>query len=199
MGIEQNLKFRKRLEPLCSALAYSGHAAPPLVTRKLSQQVISQIMQGTREFDSDKEAEEHLRVLDAMETLQRSVVPHIPIDWTDVLGVREALIHTFERLKEDQDPLHKVCWYVRFSLMNYLHLQGFRSDGTPIETINPYTEGAAFKDFDLANKVSLRLKKQGIENRVERLTADRRLSTITTDISQLGLTETQLPDKVAAP
>src|SRR5258708_25559244 len=116
MGLEKNIEFKTRLLPLCSALAYSGHAAPPLVAKQLSQQFISQIVKGTRQFDSDDEAEEHLRVLDAMEALQKNVSPRVPIDWTDPLGVREALLHTFERLKEDQDPLHKVCWYVRFSL-----------------------------------------------------------------------------------
>src|SRR5467141_1488212 len=168
MGLEQNIEFRKKLEPLCSALAYSGLAAPPLVSKKLSQQFISQLIAGTKEFDSAEEAAEHFRVLEAMEILRDSVTPRIPINWSDVLGVREALIQTFERQQSEKDPLHKICWYVRFSLMNYL--QGFRSDGTVIETINPYTEGAAFIDFDLANKVSLRLKRQGIENRTERLT-----------------------------
>lgn len=180
-----NIKLKTALQELgCSALAFSSLAAPPLVTKKVSQQTVSQLLSGTKEFDSDREAAEFLQVTEAMKYLQNTVVPKIPVDWSNVLGVKDALVQTFEKRKNELDPLHRRCWYVRLSVMNFF--QGRRSDGSVIETINYQTEGVAFTDFELASAVVERLKQRGIPARAELLTGDRRQSTITTSVEELG-------------
>jgi hypothetical protein len=186
MGLEHNIKLRTGLkENNCPASAFSVLASPPLTSKKYSQQFISQLVAGTREL-SDQEAAELLGVVNVMTHLQSIVTPKIPVDWSNVLGVRDALVQTYEHYKTATDPLHKRCWFVRLSVLDFF--AGFRSDGSEIRTVNYYESGGlAFTDGDLASEVVKKLKARDIISRVELLTCSRRQSTITTSVEEIGL------------
>jgi len=188
MPMTDNIKLKTALQELgCSALAFSSLAAPPLVKKKVSQQTTSQWVAGTKEFDSDAEAAEFLQVTEAMKYLQETVTPKIPVDWSNVLGVKNVLIQTFEQRRNELDPMHRRCWYVRLSLLNFF--KGLRSDGSVIETINYLTEAAAFTNVEIANEIVKRLNQQNVPAKVELLTGDRRQSTITTSLEEIGFTQ----------
>jgi len=186
MVMIDNIKLKTALHELnCSALAFSSLAAPPLVTRKVSQQTVSQWVSGTKEFDSG-EAGEFLQVTEAMKHLQEIVVPKIPVDWSNVLGVKDALVQTFEKRKNELDPIHNRCWFVRLSVHNFF--KGLRSDGSVIETMAYYDdEAVAFTNYELASEVAEKLKQRNIPTKVEMLTCQRRQSTITVALEELGL------------
>ncbi len=186
MANQHNIRFRTGLQALnCSASAFAALAAPPLVSKKISQQYVSQLVAGTREFDSDEDAKEFFRVIDTMTHLQEIVTPRLPIAWGDVLGVQDVLARTFEQRKHETDPMHRRCWFVRLSMHNFL--KGFRSDGSVIETMTFYdSEAVAFTDYGLASELERKLKQRDIPVRVELLTCERRQSTITVALEELG-------------
>ena len=189
MGLEHNIKLRTALKEIdCSALAFSALAAPPLTSKKLSQQVVSQLIAGTREFESDQEAAELLDVVNVMTHLQSTVTPKLPVNWSNVFGVRDTLIQTFEQQKNERDPIENRCWFVRLSVHNFF--QGLRTDDSVIGTLNYYdAEAAAFTNYELASEVSKRLNQRGVANKVEILTCRRRQSTIATSLEELGFTQ----------
>jgi hypothetical protein len=189
MAMIDNIKLKTALQELgCSALAFSSLAAPPLVARKVSQQTVSQLLAGTKEFDSAHEAAEFLQVTEAMKHLQEIVVPKIPVDWSNVLGVKDALVQTFEKRKSELDPLHHRVWFIRLSVHNFF--KGLRSDGSVIDTMTYYdSEAVAFTDYGLASEVEKQLKQRNIPSRVELLTCDRRASTITTSLEEIGFAQ----------
>jgi len=183
MAAQHNLRFKTLLQTVnCTASAYAILSAE-LVSKKLSQQEVSQLIAGTREFKSDQEAEEHFRVLDSLVLLQETVIPRVPIAWG--LEAKEALVSTFEARRNQEDPIIVQCFYVRLSLMNFL--KGVNSSGV-IETINYFKDGAAFEHFSLAEQAVQELKKMGISSKVERLTAPRRKSSLTISLGELGFT-----------
>jgi hypothetical protein len=186
MAMTDNIKLKTALGELrCSALAFSSHAAPPLVSQKVSQQTVSQWINGTKELE-DSEAAEFLQVVEAMKYLQEIVVPKIPVDWSNVLGVKDVLVQTFEKRKNELDPINRRCWFVRLSVHHFF--QGLRTDGSAITSMNYYNdEAAAFTDYALASEVVKRLKQSGIDSKTEPLTCERRQSTITTSLEELGL------------
>jgi hypothetical protein len=189
MGLEQNIKLKTALQELgCSALAFSSLAAPPITSKRYSQQQISQLIAGTKEFPDDREAAEFLQVTEAMKHLQEIVTPKIPVDWSNVLGVKDVLIQTFEKRRNDLDPLENRCWFVRLSVHNFF--QGLRTDDSIVGTLNYYAdEAAAFVSYELASEVSKRLNQRGVANKVEILTCRRRQSTITTSLEEIGFTQ----------
>jgi len=188
MGLENNIKLRTGLKEIdCSALAFSALAAPPLTSKKLGQQVISQFIAGTREL-SEQEAAELLGVVNVMTNLQNSVTPKLPVNWSNVFAVRDTLIRTFEEQKNELDPVHRRCWFVRLSVHNFF--KGLRSDGSVVETMIYYdSDAVAFPSFELANEVVKRLKTRDIPARPEQLTCERRQSTITTSLEEVGFAE----------
>jgi hypothetical protein len=184
---EFSLKLKAGLSSLptpCSALSFSALAVPPMVSRKLSQQVISQIIGGTKTFSSKEEALEFLRVVNTMHFLQENVNPRVPIDWANVLSLKDVLIETFNSKLSTEDPITTRCHFVRLSLMNFF--KGLRSDGSVVTTINYQTEGAAFTDSSLAESCVNKLRDMGVTARTEILTAPRRRSTITKSLEELG-------------
>src|SRR6266853_2245348 len=189
MANQHNIRFRTGLQSLnCSASAFAALAAPPLVSRKISQQYVSQLIAGTREFDSDEDAKEFFRVIDTMNHLQETIAPRLPIAWSDVLGVQDVLVRTFEQRKNETDPMHRRCWFVRLSVHNFF--KGLRSDGSVIETMIYYdSDAVAFPSFELANEVVKRLKTRDVPARPEQLTCERRQSTITTSLEEVGFAE----------
>jgi len=189
IGLEQNIKLKTALQELgCSALAFSSLAAPPITSKRYSQQQISQLIAGTKEFPDDHEAAEFLQVTEAMKHLQEIVTPKIPVDWSNVIGVKDVLIQTFEKRRSELDPMHRRCWFVRLSVHNFF--KGLRSDGSVIETMIYYdSDAVAFPSFELANEVVKRLKTRDIPARPEQLTCERRQSTITTSLEEIGFTE----------
>jgi hypothetical protein len=186
MGLEHNIKLRTGLKEIdCSALAFSALAAPPLTSKKLSQQVISQLIAGTREFESDREATELLGVVNVMTHLQNSVTPNLPVNWSNVFGVRDTLIRAFEQQKNERDPMHHRAWFVRLSVHDFF--RGLRTDATEIRTMNYFDgDAAAFASYQLADEVVRKLKQRGVAAKAEALTCQRRQSTITTSLEELG-------------
>ncbi len=99
--------------------------------------------------------------------------------------MKDALLQVFERQKNELDPLHHRCWFVRLSVHNFF--TGLRSDGSVITTLNYYRdEAAAFANYDLASEVAEKLKQRDVVSKIEMLTCDRRQSTITVALEELG-------------
>jgi len=181
--MQDNIKFRNGLrERNCTASAFSQLAVPPMTSRRLSQQQVSQLIAGTREFETTEEATEFLRVIDLMNYLQETVRPNVPINWSDVFAVKDILVKTFEQHKNELDPVIMRCYYVRLSLNSFF--KTFSKDGV-IETRDYRNDAAAFADAALAFEVVQRLKKLKLDSRFEELTAPRRNSTITKSIEEL--------------
>ena len=181
--MQDNIKFRNGLrERNCTASAFSQLAVPPMTSRRLSQQQVSQLIAGTREFETTEEATEFLRVIDLMNYLQETVRPNVPINWSDVFAVKDILVKTFEQHKNELDPVIMRCYYVRLSLNSFF--KAFSKDGV-IETRDYRNDAAAFADAALAFEVVQRLKKLKLDSRFEELTAPRRNSTITKSIEEL--------------
>ncbi|SRR6266404_1612887 len=189
MANQHNIRFRTGLQTLnCSASAFAALAAPPLVSKKISQQYVSQLIAGTREFDSDEDAREFFQVIDTMTHLQEIVAPRLPIAWGDVLGVQDVLARTFEQRRNESDPMHRRAWFVRLSVHDYF--KGLRTDGTEIRTLNYYDgDAVAFTNYALANEVVDRLKQLGVAAKAELFTCERRESTITTSLEEIGFTQ----------
>ena len=183
--MQDNIKFRNGLRQRnCTASAFSQLAAPPITSRRLSQQQVSQLIAGTREFETTDEAAEFLRVIDLMNYLQETVRPSVPINWSDVFAVKDILVAAFEEHKSELDPVIMRCYYVRLSLNSFF--TRLSSDGSVIETQDYRNDGAAFTDPKLAFELTQRLKKLKVDSRFEELTAPRRKSTITESIEELG-------------
>src|SRR5882762_6980799 len=160
----------------CTASAFSALAVPPLTSRKLTQQKLSAILSNQDDFSSPAEASEFFGVIEAMKALEESVTPRVPIAWAD-LRVKDALVQVFEERKNDLDPLHRRCWFVRLSV--HYFFGGLRSDGSVIEEMNFHDRGAiAFTSFELANETVKKLKLRDVAARTEHLTCERRQSTI---------------------
>lgn len=185
MATQDNIKFRNGLrERNCTASAFSQLAVPPMTSRRLSQQQVSQLIAGSREFESNDEAKQFLGVIDLMTYLQDTVRPRVPINWSDVVEVKDILLSTFEQHKNDLDPVIMRCYYVRLSLNTFF--KQLHSDGSVTETEDFQNDAAAFETFAQAFEVTQRLKKLKINSRVEELTAPRRKSTLTKSIEELG-------------
>jgi len=89
--------------------------------------------------------------------------------------------------------VHRRAWFVRLSVHNFF--KGLRSDGSVIETMIHYdSDAVAFPSFELANEVVKRLKTRDIPARPEQLTCERRQSTITTSLEEIGFNRMSLPD-----
>jgi len=156
-----------------------------MVPKKLPQQILGQILNGQREFETMEEADSFVRVLATMEYIQEQITPKLPIDWANVLLVREEVLKTFEARRNVEDPVHRRCWFVRLSVHNFF--KGFRSDGSVIETMTYYdSDATAFTKYELAAEVEKKLKLHGIPVKIELLTCNRRESTITTSLEALG-------------
>jgi hypothetical protein len=178
------IRLRTGLQTLnCSVASYAAVAIPPMVKQKLSQQHLNQITNGQREFESEQEAQEFLRVLDTMQYLQETVTPRVPIAWSDVLNVRDVLVETFKTRLDEEDPIVPRCWYIRLSVMNFL--KSVNSNG-PVTTINYGIDAAAFTDQALAEECVRRLHALNVNARTELLTAPRRKSTITVSLEEIG-------------
>lgn len=181
---EYNHKLKAGLNSLgCSALSFSALAVPPLTSRKLSQQMVSQIIAGSKEFESSADAQEFLNVIRSMEHLQQTVEPRVPIDWSNVLELKQILATVHEQRKNDIDPVTVQHFYIRLSRLNFF--KGMNSLGV-VQTINPEKDGAAFSDLTLAQHIVQELKKIGVSGEIERLTGPRRRSTLTSSVEELG-------------
>src|SRR2546427_5946433 len=120
MTTEFNHKLKAGLTRLgCSALSYSALAIPPITNRKLSSQIVSQIIAGGKEFDSAEDALDFLEAINTMEYLQQIVQPRVPINWSNVLEVKDVLISIHEERKNATDPVSVQNFYVRLSLLNF--------------------------------------------------------------------------------
>lgn len=187
MTIDFNFKLKAGLSGLeCSALSFSALAVPPITSRKLSQQVVSQIIAGAKEFDSAEDAREFLQVVSTMEYLQQIVQPRVPIAWNNVLDLKEILARVHEQRKNELDPVSVQNFYVRLSRLNFF--KRIDSRGV-VPTINPEKDGAAFADLGLAQQCAQELKKLGVTAQFERLTGPRRKSSLTTSLEELGFTK----------
>ena len=190
MSTDYNYRLKAGLNGLgCSALSFSALAVPPLTRRKISQQLVSQILAGTKEFDSPEDARDFLEVVASMQHLQEIVQPRVPINWSNVLDLKDVLATVHEQRKNDLDPITVQNFYLRLTRLNFF--AGLRSDGSVIETINPEKEAAAFHSIALAEKAITRLKQMGVTAYLERLTGPRRRSTIVTSLSELRFEDEQ--------
>ncbi len=179
------LRLKTELAGLnCTASAFAALAVPPMTSRKLTQQKISAIIANQHDFENPAEAAEFFGVVEVMKFLQESVRPQVPINYSD-LRVRDALVQVFEQRKNELDPVHNRCWFVRLSVHNFF--RGIRTDGSVIETMTYYnSEALAFTDYRLAEEVEKRLKQRGVASKLELLTCSRRQSTISTSLEDVG-------------
>jgi hypothetical protein len=191
--MDSNFKLKAGLQHLgCSALAFSALATPPLVNRKISQQLVSQIVSGTKSFDSPADAQQFLDVVHSMEFLQQTVQPRVPINWSNVLELKDALAAVHEQRKNVMDPVSIQNPYLRLSRLNFF--KGLRSNHTVIETINPELDAVAFNNLALAQLAVAELKKMGVHAQIERLTAPRRTSTLVTSLQEIGFEPVAVPE-----
>jgi hypothetical protein len=180
-------RVRPSLQNLnCSVASFAALAVPPMVKAKLSQQQMNLIVNGQTELN-EGELKQYLAVLDAMQYLQESVTPRVPIDWSNVLHVKETLVATFIKRLDAKDPTITRLVFVRLSRTHFL--QGIRSNGSVIETMNYHSEGAAFESYDLAKQAVQALKQMQIDSQPEVMTAPRRRSTITNSLEEIGFKE----------
>jgi len=49
-----------------------------------------------------------------MEYIQEQIKPKLPIDWTNVLLVRDEVLKTFEARRNAEDPVQNRCWFRAF-------------------------------------------------------------------------------------
>lgn len=183
----QQVRLRAGLLNLnCSVASFAALAVPPMVKQKLSQQQMNLVVNGRTELDED-ETKGFLCVIDAMQHLQESVVPKVPIDWSNVLELKDTLVRTFTDRLNEEDPKIVQPVFVRLNVLNFF--KGLRSNNTVIETMNYSTEGAAFENYELAEQAVAKLKAMGVTSTAQRLTAPRRKSTITISLEELGFIE----------
>ena len=84
--------------------------------------------------------------------------------------------------------MHHRCWFVRLSVHNFF--RGLRTDDSIITTLNYYKdEAAAFTNYELADEVVKKLKQRDIAAKAEALSCERRQSTLTVALEELGFTE----------
>jgi len=192
MTTEFNYKLKAGLTGLgCSALSFSALAVPPITNRKLSSQIVSQIIAGAKEFDSADDARNFLEVINTMEYLQQIVQPRVPINWSNVLELKDVLVSMHEQRKNKLDPVSVQNFYVRLSLLNFFK----RVNSTGVQTtINYQTDGAAFEDLGLAQQVVEKLKQMNVTAKVERLTGPRRKSSLTTSLEEVGFEPAAIGD-----
>jgi hypothetical protein len=177
------IRLRAGLQNLnCSVAAFSALAAP-MTPKRISQQLMNQIVNGQREFDTEQDAQTIFRVLDTMAHLQETVTPRVPIDWSNVLELKDTLTQTFKNRLNEEDPITTRCWYIRLSLLKFL--QRMRGD-VVVDTVNYHNEGVAFTDQSLAEECVRRLNVLNVSARTELLTAPRRKSTITVSLEEIG-------------
>jgi len=181
------IRIRTGLQNLlnpCTITSFAAVAVPPMVPEKYSQQILGQILNGQREFKTIEEADSFVRVVATLERIQNTV--EWPIDWSNTLLVKDKIIQTFREIKNTEDPMHRQVWVVRLSLHDYF--KGLRSDGSVITTLNYYNgEAAAFTaDSKLAGECVELLKQRNVPAKAEFFTVERRQSTITTSLEEIG-------------
>jgi hypothetical protein len=181
--VPQVLRLRAGLQNLgCSDASIVALAAPPLTPKKISQQLFGQIRNGQREFESEAEADSFVRVLDAMEFLQSTVTPKVPINWSNVVELKELVTRTVQEKLQKDDPMEPRNWYILLNRFNFL--KQINSSGA-VGTIN-LIDAAAFTSSALAQKAVDRLKLMKINADVELLTCPRRRSTLTKSLEEIG-------------
>jgi hypothetical protein len=187
------IRLRTGLQNLnCSDASFAALCVPPLVPKKLSQQIFGQIKNGQREFESQDEADRFMSVLDTMQHLQEVVQPRVPIDWSNVLELKNLVIKTVEERRNADDPIVVRAWFVRLSITDFL--KGVNSAGV-ILTNNYQAEAAAFEDAALAEACAKKVRELGVDYNHVRpvaLTAPRRASTITRTLEQIGFTPVEV-------
>src|SRR6267143_1115704 len=183
--MSNGVKLRTELAAFpCTASAFSVLAVPPLTSRRLTQQKLSAISANQDDFSSPTEAAEFFGVIEAMKKLEDHVTPRVPINWSD-LRVKDALLRVFERQKNELDPVHRQVWVIRLSLHDYF--KGLRSDNSIISTLNyHHGDAAVFTDYKLAGECVELLKQLNVPAKTEFFTAERRQSTITMSLEELG-------------
>jgi hypothetical protein len=183
------IRIRTGLQNLlnpCTTTSFAAIAVPPMVPEKYSQQILGQILNGQREFKTTEEANNFVRVVATLEHIQNTV--EWPIDWSNTLLVKDKIIQTFREIKNTEDPIHRQVWVVRLSLHNYF--QKLRTNGSVITTLNYYNSDAAvFTDHKLAGECVERLKQLNVPAKAEFFTVERRQSTITTSLEEIGFTQ----------
>ena len=144
----------------------------------------------TREIPfTTQENEAILSVIAAMRGLQQSVEPQVPVNWAQIGKIKSIIDERRRQSKDELDPKILRPYFVRLSVLNFF--QKLRSNGTPQETMNYPTEGAAFERHELAEEVVRRLKAMNVHSKVEQLTAPRRKSGMTTSLEELGFAAAQ--------
>jgi hypothetical protein len=153
---------------------------------RYSQSRLSRALSGESPLpQEDMDATE--QIISAMRHLSEHVQPKLPIAWGRVDVVKPILEQHEKEYRDRVDPIVNRLVFVRLSRTNFL--QGIRTNGTVIETMNYHNEGAAFEDYSLAAKAVQSLKAMGVDSKAEVLTAPRRRSTITNSLQELGFAE----------
>jgi hypothetical protein len=147
---------------------------PSRVSRALTEEI---------PFDT-AETNEIEQTIAAMRLVQ-SEIP-LPINWAQIGKCKPLVDQRRKTLQEVADPMHvRGVWFVRLNIHDYF--QGLRSDGSVIASLKYYNGGpAAFTNYGLANEVVNQLKQRNIAATAEQLTCERRQSTITTSLEELG-------------
>lgn len=120
----------------------------------------------------------------AMRELQNEVRPEgVPVNWALIHKVKPLVDQRRRELRDHADPVVRRAWYVRLNSLTWLaRMRG----NEPVPTYNYQVDGACFEDVNLAEETAHRLRAIGIASKMEMLTSDRRASTITRNLIEIG-------------
>jgi hypothetical protein len=117
----------------------------------------------------------------AMRDLQASMP--LPIDWSRIGKVKPSIDKRRKELRDTVNPIVKRCWYIRLNSLTWLKSM---RENEPMPTYNFQIDGAAFESTALAEEVVRRLRAIGVQSKMDLLTAERRASTITRGLEEIG-------------
>lgn len=119
----------------------------------------------------------------AMRQLQSEVRPELPVNWALIHKVKPLVDQRRSQLHDISDPIVARCWYIRLTSLTWLRSM---RENEPMTTYNFQVDGAAFQSIPLAEEAVRRLRAVGVQSRMELLTAERRASTITRSLEEIG-------------
>jgi hypothetical protein len=144
-------------------------------------------------LDLSADGVKHIRILaDSQEGRDRAVA-QVQRVLPQIRKLEDALIS--EDL--EHDPIVNRSWFIRLSLQKFF--TGIHTDGTINDTANYFSEGACFTDYGLVEKCVRRLRTLNVTSHPELLTAQRRRSTICSNLETLGFTPEPITAAVEDP
>ena len=149
----------------------------------VSSPMLSKFLAGRAKLSSEKEQS----VQETMRAIRKLIddFPEVPIDLNQITRVKPLVDLRRIQLRDTEDPIVTQCYYIRLNSLTWLN----RMRGNePMPTYNYQVDGAAFESLALAEEAVRRLRIIHIASKWEKLTAERRASTIARSLEEIGFT-----------